>query len=336
MAQKKQTTFFWSPHDLLTYNRIFNFIIGNRGAGKTYAFKKWCIDDFLKKGNEFVYVRRYKTEMKRISQFFADIADKYPEHKLTVKGNTAFCDGTPFGYFIPLSVSAQNKSTAYPQVNKIIFDEFVIDKGSLHYLSNEVETFLELFETVARTRDNVRAFFLANSVTTVNPYFTYFSTFPSAGLRFTLYPSIVIETVMNEEFKESKHASKFGQLIAGTNYARYAIDNESLRDNPAFIASRPPNLRFCCTLIYKDKKLGVWTDADKGALYVDRKIDPDGILKFAVTCEDGSPNMLLLRGKRSSPCLNLLKEMFGCGCVYYDTIETKMNFYEIMGLFAMR
>ena len=32
----------------LSYNALFNFVIGARGVGKTYAFKRWAIKDFLK------------------------------------------------------------------------------------------------------------------------------------------------------------------------------------------------------------------------------------------------------------------------------------------------
>lgn len=30
----------------LSYNCLFNFIVGMRGVGKTYAFKRWAIQDF--------------------------------------------------------------------------------------------------------------------------------------------------------------------------------------------------------------------------------------------------------------------------------------------------
>ena len=81
-------------------------------------------------------------------------------------------DKEPFIYFVALSTSRQLKSNNYPTVNKIVYDEFIIDKGRITYIKNEPEVFLDLFETVARLRDNVRAVFLANSVTVVNPYFT--------------------------------------------------------------------------------------------------------------------------------------------------------------------
>ena len=59
---------YYDISDLLSYNKILNFVIGQRGGGKTFCAKKWCINDFIKSGgkNQFVWVRRYKTEMKKL------------------------------------------------------------------------------------------------------------------------------------------------------------------------------------------------------------------------------------------------------------------------------
>ena len=55
--------FYYNPQKLLSYNCLFNFIEGERGNGKTYAFKKFCIDNFIKKGLQFIWVRRYESEL---------------------------------------------------------------------------------------------------------------------------------------------------------------------------------------------------------------------------------------------------------------------------------
>ena len=59
---------------------MFNFIIGERGVGKTYGAIKFCINDYLKNGNQFVYVRRFKTEIEssadaKDNSFFAKIEE---------------------------------------------------------------------------------------------------------------------------------------------------------------------------------------------------------------------------------------------------------------------
>ena len=43
---------YFDIHPILTYNALINFIIGERGVGKTYGCKKFCIADFIKNGNK--------------------------------------------------------------------------------------------------------------------------------------------------------------------------------------------------------------------------------------------------------------------------------------------
>ena len=58
----------------LTYNCLFNFVIGNRGSGKTYGAKKRAVKQFLDKGYQFVYLRRYKEELDETAEsYFNDI-----------------------------------------------------------------------------------------------------------------------------------------------------------------------------------------------------------------------------------------------------------------------
>ena len=191
---------FYSYNRIRSYNAIWNFIISNRGGGKTYGSKEMCIKNFIKKGEQWIYVRRYKTELKKRALFFDDIKHKFPNHELTVQGNTMLCDGKVMGFFLALSVSQQEKSTSYPNVTSIIFDEFIIDKSHIRYLTNEVEVALDLYETVNRTRtgrEKTRMYFLGNNISIVNPYFIFFDCIPKKGEQFTVAKNGQIE---NKDF----------------------------------------------------------------------------------------------------------------------------------------
>lgn len=154
---------YWDITKSLTYNALFTFIVGNRGAGKTYNSTKWAIKDFLKTGNQFIYVRRYDEEFKKgkKEKFFDAIIknNEFPQCEFKIKGYTAYINGKPAGQFMPLSKAKIEKSVAFPNVNKIIFDEFILDTGFYHYIPDEVMNFLDLYETVARDREGVRAYF---------------------------------------------------------------------------------------------------------------------------------------------------------------------------------
>ncbi len=80
---------FYNYQKLLSYDAKINFIIGERGVGKSYGAKKYVVNHFLKKNKEFVYIRRYKTELEEAlfkdkkPIFFDQIKKEFPDTKLT-------------------------------------------------------------------------------------------------------------------------------------------------------------------------------------------------------------------------------------------------------------
>lgn len=55
MKQKELN--WYDPTKIKSYNKTLNFVIGGRGIGKTYSFKKDAINRFKKKENNFsIYV----------------------------------------------------------------------------------------------------------------------------------------------------------------------------------------------------------------------------------------------------------------------------------------
>ena len=162
---------------ILSYNAFLNFIVGGRGVGKTYNTSKFVINQFIKKGYEFVYIRRYKSDLKKsLPTFFKSMItkDEFNGHTLETKGDLFIVDNKVAGYGITLTMAQSLKSSNYPNVKYIIFDEFILENdGHKHYLQNEVEVFLGLVETIARMRD-VKIFMLGNAVTIANPYFIFF------------------------------------------------------------------------------------------------------------------------------------------------------------------
>lgn len=315
---------------MLSYNKIFNFVIGNRGGGKTFNAKKWCINDYKKNGKHFIWVRRYKTEFKRRSQFFNDVSSLYPDDTFQVKGTKCYINGEEFGTFITLSTSTTEKSNPYPLVNKIIFDEFIIDKGSLRYLSNEVEVFLELYETVSRLRDDVRAVFLGNAISLVNPYFLYFNIKPDLSKRFNSYEHLIVELYKNQEYIEAKKNTRFGKMISETKYGEYAIDNDFLRDDYTFIEPFPSNCKFYCVVKYKGRFFGLWNHLETGCIHVNYRFDPYTDNKFSLTKDDNEPDWKGIGIIKRTKCLDRVVLMFETGNVRFESIEIKSQFYEFV------
>jgi hypothetical protein len=325
---------FYNGNEALTHNCLFNFVVGNRGAGKTFWSKEWAIKDFLKTGAQFIYVRRYKEEFAKgkKDKFFDDIEEKFPDNEFKVKGFTAYIDGKPCGQFMALSTSKIEKSTAFPKVNKIIFDEFILDKGFYHYIPDEVTNFLELYETVARTRDNVRVFFLSNAISITNPYFLYWKIIPNLKKRFTKpINDMLVELVQNEEFIQMKKQTRFGKLINGTKYGEYAIDNKFLRDNDTFIAKKTEKSKHSFTLKYNGASYGVWIDYSMGKYFISKNIDEYCKIIFSITLDVHTPNTMLLKGGQSVILKNFINQ-YKLGNVYYESMNIKNVVYEIIRL----
>lgn len=54
---------YYDINNTLSYNALFNIVLGGRGIGKSYQWKIKAVRDFLKKGKQFGYIRRYKDEL---------------------------------------------------------------------------------------------------------------------------------------------------------------------------------------------------------------------------------------------------------------------------------
>ena len=130
---------FYDYTKLLSYNALLNFIIGERGVGKSYGAKKFVANRFIKKKKQFVYLRRYKTELKEAMMkngnpiFFEQIKnDKcFSNHVLTNKKDTMYIDGELCGYAMPLSVANILKSSSYEDVDTIILMSFLSIKVTI-------------------------------------------------------------------------------------------------------------------------------------------------------------------------------------------------------------
>lgn len=329
---------YYDYNNILSRNAMLNFILTNRGLGKTYGFKKKAINNFLKKGEQFIYVRRYKTEFKKILTFFSDIQVEFPEHEFKCTKNFAYIDGKVAGYFIPLSTANNEKSTAYPHVTMMGYDEFVIDKKSQRYLPDEPTLLNGLIETVVRNRDNLTVLCLANNVTIANPYFEYWNIYPDFENGIKTYnrgERICVELNTNAEFIEEKIKTRWGKLIKNNRYGEHAIYNKSLTDDDSFIMSKKPvNSKFMFSFILNGEEIGIWSFKD--IFYCDKKIINTSPLRFALQKQDMTADIKIVDRVNSSSILYLFKNAFKNGRVFYKDQYIKSTVYDILKYVGIR
>jgi hypothetical protein len=326
---------YWDINDSLTYNALFNFVIGNRGCGKSYGCKRHVIKRFLKYGEQFAYVRRFMTEFQNIGNWFSDISMEFPDCEFEVKGNLFYINGEIAGYGFALTKAKIQKSASFPLIKMLVFDEFILDKGFHHYLPDEVTCFLDLYETIFRMRDG-RAYFLANAISFTNPYFLHFGIErPKHGKTIVCKNDVLVQVVAEVDFIDAKKKTRFAKLIADTEYSKYSIDNETLRDNDSFVLKDMPKYsHYGFGLKSGGKRYGVWYANEASMFWISEKYDPGFKMVYALTLDDHTPNTMLLKGIAKSENVKTLAKAFKMGLVYFDSVKTKNVMMESMKYFG--
>lgn len=353
MNNEIDTSMFWNAKETLTHNMLINVILGNRGGGKSFGAKEVCIDNFIKKGEQFGYIRRYKEDLKQpMEQFFKDIEFKYPDYQFKTDSKYFYIRERPAneeekwtdediaGYGFTLSTANNKKSISYPNITTLVFDEFLLDKGNQMYLNQEPLKLLSLYETVARPgtqHKRVILFMLANAITITNPYFLFWDLeMPTKqdknGKWIWKHKTrpILVEDVRNEKFIEMKKNTEFGKLIEGTKYSDYSIENKFLLDDDTFIEHKTGNCRYWFTFIYNSINYGVWVDSYEGKMYVSLDIDPTYPLIYAVTTKDHKPNTLFIKDRARAVRFRQFIECYKMGNVRFESITIKNVCYEVI------
>ena len=180
---------FYSLDKIIATNSQYNFILGERSNGKSYACMEMMIKKYAQTGEQSALLRRWDEDFKgkRGSVMFdAHVSngavEKYTNGRWTgvyyYASKWYFCntdeDGKrtvanePFCYGFSISAMEHDKSTSYPNITTIVFDEVTSRNG---YLPDEFTLFMNVLSTIIRQRDNVKIFMLGNTVSKVCPYF---------------------------------------------------------------------------------------------------------------------------------------------------------------------
>lgn len=327
---------YYSLDRLLSYGAMFNIAVGARGLGKTYACKRRAISRALDKGEEFVYLRRFQTELKHSGTFFNDIRCEFPEWEFRVNGRTA--EARPrgsndkdawatIGYFLALTAGATLKSVSYPNVCTLIFDEFIIEEGTRHYLPAEVDTFLDLYSTIDRNNDRVKVFMLSNAVRCVNPYFIEWRIQTGKAFQRRGGGYLVCELIDNEAFAGEVSSTRFGKFIKETSpeYASYAIDNLFSDDTGDLLGKKPPEAHLIATLRTRTGEVSLWYDDT--LWYVQRKLPRDCNVRLAYKVRARDGERVQTKGEGYMAVLvHAIKD----GRVRFDSIESRETIWSVL------
>ncbi len=337
MTPKKFT--YYSFDKIYSFNGVYNFIVGDRGIGKTYGAKRKVIRDAIKHGHEFVYCRRYKEDLKTRTTFFADISHEFPKWDFRVNGmraemapaSTRDDKKRPWkiiGYFVALSQSASYKSQPFPNVRTIIFDEFIIEKGVIRYLNNEASVFNDLYLTVDRFQDRTRVLFLANAVTITNPYFIEYDIKPDVGTEFIVKNDgfIVVQFIQETSFRYEVYESRFGKMIKDTDYAKYSVESQFSDNNDFLLELKDSTAKYYYTVDTLHGIFSVWYDTITSMYYIQKKRPKEELL-YTLIPERMKEGWTLLQ--YNNKLLQYLRASFNNDRMRFDSPQARNAFIEI-------
>lgn len=183
---------FYSLDKIKKHKADYYFIIGERSNGKTYSVKMEMLKQYFDSNeiNQSALLRRWDEDFKGIrgTNMFSDIVangelkkfcgDKYDdivyfrhawylskhdENGKNIKAEKPFC------YAFSITAMEHDKSTSYPNVTTILFDEVLTRK---QYVPDEFILFMNCLSTIVRERDNVTIYMLGNTVSHFSPYYS--------------------------------------------------------------------------------------------------------------------------------------------------------------------
>ena len=181
---------FYSLKNILAKKAVYNVIFGERSNGKTYAVLKYGIENYASTGKQIAIVRRWQDDFvgkRGATMFDALVANGVVEQATDGEWSNVYYYGSrwffsrmdeemnkrivaeePFAYGFSISSMEHDKSTSYPNITTVCFDEFLTRTA---YLPDEFVLFMNVISTIVRHRTDVKVFMLGNTVNKYCPYF---------------------------------------------------------------------------------------------------------------------------------------------------------------------
>lgn len=331
---------YYNGDKILNKKQPINFVLGNRSAGKSFYWKRYCIKRFLEHGEQFIYIRRYKSDLDCvIDTFFNDVSHKFPKHDFEVKGNEFYIDNMIAGYGIPVSSFSKYKSVMFDKVTTLMFDEFIPENG--RYIGGkdkpflEVETCLNFYQSVARgynkpIRDDVRFIFISNTVTLNNQYFWFFGIDKQLkpDTKFINGKGYCLEITLNTEISDTVKSSTFGKAIADSSYDKYANGNSFYLDDNTFIEKMAGKGEYYYNILSDGVLYAVYRFLNEGFWYItDKGVNKD-VYTYALTIKDQGVNHIGLYAFRSK--IKPLQNAYAFGCVRFNNQRSKNMFERVI------
>lgn len=260
---ERPTTGFWQENQLPKLlaqkkegKELFIYAIGARGYGKTYGIKKFLIDNWLKTGEKFCWVRFDQVNTKKLLKsrgmtFFQDLYDTdFFKDKCTSNGKAIEKNGSK-NYINSSGIFINRQHAGYLLALSEYYNDRGNDFGAYHLCFDEIlqpaskvrrfdvqDAIINEIETTKRLRSGV-VFFLANNMPYHSSIFEEFGDFSEFGdYKIEDDDSVSILNYMedSEEYRAKHEKSASGILARKWNRKEMVVENintaKTTRINP--------------------------------------------------------------------------------------------------------
>lgn len=180
----------YSIREIFMNYACYYMIWGERSNGKTYSVLEFALRCYVKFGFQLAVVRREVEDFK--GKRGKTLFDNHIEHGLIAdltngewtgvyyysqrwylskidEHGKRVLDIEPFAWGFAISQQEHDKSSSYPKIKIVLFDEFL---SRTNYLQDEFVLFTNTLSTIIRLKDDVVIFMLGNTVNKFCPYFS--------------------------------------------------------------------------------------------------------------------------------------------------------------------
>lgn len=303
---------FYSPQRILDTKDIDGntpelfLVTSNKSAGKTTAFAKKLIDDFINKKHQFIVYYRFANEIYDGGiKFYNDVSRLFfseYDFKQVIQGAGSYCEikinDETAGWCLALNLADKLKrmSHFFNNAKQIFFDEFQSETN--HYCPSELTKFYALHTALARGNGQQRRYLpiymCSNPYSLLNPYFVALGisqrlkkdTKILKGHGFVLENDYIESAAKAMETSGFVKAFKSGNSVELNKYAQYSFQGVYMDDSTSLIEKLSGVSHYVMTIVYNGEMYAIRFFPQQCLFYCDDRYDDTFPLKIAFSADD--------------------------------------------------
>lgn len=321
---------YYSYNEILGYNCTWNFILGDRGRGKSYGAKKLLLGS----SGCFVCLYRSVADLEHaVSDWLTPMYNEGydPNDFKWVTNGKSGCNllyrDEPKGYFRALSQVNHIKQEWFPDsTNWLFFDEFIpmVYRKLGGVGMSEGECVRVIYKTIdhdsAHSRESrglkkLRVLMVANPFTWNNPILGYFHVLPRKYGIYKIYDDIVCELLPPLDAPQKGIDAFLGDAVNRT---------QGWMDEQAYLGTKPKGSH-CIWSIRVDDRYYALYSPDRTSYYCEQKTRHVGLRRLG-SLNGLKPEEECSDSKNGERLRNLFFEKAVRGQILFKDINTKFNF----------